>query len=119
VAFSPELLGPGAHDAGWVALRLGSYANLEMLVSLLKQGAHPSELLPTLLKALAFPAFSGHLLSTCARFIESLIASGRPDQALDVTLAVANGPHPAELCQQFQGFAMRLGAPPDALSRAV
>ena len=40
---------------------------------------------------------------------------GAVEHALAITLAVANGPHPEEVRQQFREFAARLGAPPELL----
>jgi hypothetical protein len=69
-----------------------------------------------LVKALGFPAFVEHLVDVCASFIEHLAAQARLDEALAVTLAVANGPHPPELRQEFRAFAERMGAPAEALA---
>lgn len=116
--YSAQLLGSGAHDAGWVATRLGSYASLERLSQLCKAGSAPESLTPLLLRCLSFPAFAAHLIDVCALFIERLIERGLPEQALAVTLAVANGPHGPDLRQQFRAFAERLGAPREAFASA-
>jgi 2-polyprenyl-3-methyl-5-hydroxy-6-metoxy-1,4-benzoquinol methylase len=113
--YSPELLGSD-HDAPWVAVRLRSYANLEKLKLLFKHRGPSPELTGTLVRALAFPAFAGHLVDSCAFFVEQFLAQGKLDDALLVTLAVAQGPHPPELRQEFRSFAARLGAPPEALA---
>lgn len=117
--YAPELLGSGAHDAGWLATRLGSYGTLERLSQLCKAGTTPESLTPLLLRCLRFPAFPAHLIDVCALFIEQLITRGLADQALAITLAVATGPHSPELRQQFRGFAERLGAPREAFAPAV
>jgi hypothetical protein len=114
--YSPSLLDVPAQDAAWVAVRLRSYANLEKLKLLLQHRGPSAELTATLVRALAFPAFAGHLVDSCAFFVEKLLGQGKLDDALLVTLAVAQGPHPPELRQEFRGFAERLGAPPDALA---
>jgi len=48
-----------------------------------------------------------------------LVGHAKLDDALMLTLAVAQGPHPLELRHQFRNFAERLGAPPEALAAAV
>jgi SAM-dependent methyltransferase len=116
--FLPELLGQGAHDTAWVATRLGNYAHLEHLSQLCRAGRAPEELAPTLLRCLQFPAFAGHLVEVCALFVERLIARGQLEPAVRVLLTVVNGPHPAELREEFRTFAGRLGVPEDALPRA-
>jgi SAM-dependent methyltransferase len=114
--YSPDLLGQTGHDAAWLAVRLRSYANLEKLKVLLKHRGPSPELTGTLVRALAFPAFAGHLVDSCAFFVEQFLSQGKLDDALLVTLAVAQGPHPPELRQEFRSFAARLGAPPEALA---
>jgi SAM-dependent methyltransferase len=114
--FTPQLLDAQHEDVAWVAVRLRSYANLEKLKLLLRHRGASAELTATLVRALAFPAFSGHLVDSCAFFVETLLGQGKLDDALLVTLAVAQGPHPPELRAEFRGFAERLGAPPDALA---
>lgn len=116
--FTPALLSQPAEDAAWLAVRLRSYASLEKLQLLFKHRGPSPALTGTLVRALAFPAFDTHLVNACAFFIEQLVAHGRLEDALLVTLAVAQGPHPLELRQQFRGFAERLGAPPDVLAAA-
>lgn len=111
--FSRELLGADAHDTAWVATRLGNYANLERLSQLCKAGRAPEELTPTLLRCVRFPAFVGHLVEVCALFVERLIARGLVDPAIAILLGVVDGPHPAELRDQFRTFAGRLGVPAD------
>jgi hypothetical protein len=110
------LLGVPEHDAPWLAVRLRSYANLEKLKLLLEHRGPSPELTGTLVRALAYPAFTEHLLNSCAFFVEKFMALGKLDEALLVTLAVAQGPHPPELRQEFRGFAKRLGATPDVLA---
>lgn len=114
--YSPELLSTPEQDANWVAMRLRSYGNLEKLKLLFQHRGPSPELTGTLVRALAFPAFNGHLLESCAFFIEQLMARGHLDDALLVTLAVAQGPHPPELRQEFRTFAERLGAPAEVLA---
>ena len=114
--FSPEFLGHPEQDDEWLAVRLLSYANLEKLKLLFRQRGPSAQLTTALLRALAFPAFTGHLVESCAFFVESLLGLGRLDDALLVTLAVAQGPHPNELRGEFRGFAARLGAPPEVLA---
>ncbi len=110
--FAPELLDQAEHTAAWLAVRLGTYANLEKLKFLAGERGLTPELASSLVRSLQFPAFTGHLLETCAYFIEGLAGSGRLDDAVRVTLAVANGPHPEELRREFRVFAERMGAPP-------
>jgi SAM-dependent methyltransferase len=114
--YSPQLLDAPGQDAPWVAVRLRSYANLEKLKLLLQHRGASPELTGTLVRALGFPAFTEHLLNCCAFFVEKLVALGKVDDALLVTLAVAQGPHPAEIRQEFRGFAQRLGASPEVLA---
>jgi len=114
--FGRELLSAPEQDADWVAMRLRTYANLEKLQLLFKHRGPSPELTGTLVRALDFPAFPGHLAEACAFFIEQLLARALLDDALMVTLAVAQGPHPLELRHQFRNFAERLGAPPEALA---
>ncbi|MES1186009.1 MAG: class I SAM-dependent methyltransferase [Myxococcales bacterium] len=116
--FTPSLLGQPEQDASWLAVRLRSYASLEKLQLLFKHRGPSPELTGTLVRALGFPAFDDHMVNACAFFIEQLVAHGRLDDALLVTLAVAQGPHPLELRHQFRAFAERLGAPPDVLAAA-
>jgi SAM-dependent methyltransferase len=116
LAYSPELLDVAEQDAAWVAVRLRSYANLEKLKLLLRHRGPSAELTSTLVRALAFPAFTGHLVDSCAFFVETLLNQGKLDDGLLVTLAVAQGPHPPELRDEFRQFAARLGAPADALA---
>lgn len=117
--YGRELLSAPEQDADWVAVRLRSYANLEKLQLLFKHRGWSPELTGTLVRALDFPAFPGHLAEACAFFVEQLLALGKLDDALMVTLAVAQGPHPLELRHQFRNFAERLGAPAEALAAAV
>jgi SAM-dependent methyltransferase len=114
--YSRDLLDVPEHDAPWVAVRLRSYANLEKLKLLLQHRGASPELSSTLVRALAFPAFTGHLLNSCAFLVEKLLALGKLDDALLVVLAVAQGPHPPHVRQEFRGFAERLGASPDVLA---
>jgi len=114
--YSRDLLGVPGHDAPWVAVRLRSYANLEKLKLLLQHRGASPELSGTLVRALAYPAFTGHLLNSCAFFVEKFLELGKLDEALLVTLAVAQGPHPPELRQEFRSFAERLGATPEVLA---
>jgi SAM-dependent methyltransferase len=116
--FEPSLLDQPEQDSTWVAERLRTYATLELLLTVCKQRGCLPELTTPLVKALAEPAFVGHLTDTCAYFVEQLVAQGRIDHALAVVLAVANGPHPAELRREFKAFAERMGAPPELLARA-
>jgi SAM-dependent methyltransferase len=116
--FTPDLLSAPSEDAPWVAVRLRSYASLEKLQLLFKHRGPSPALTGTLVRALAFPAFEAHMVNACAFFVEQLIAQAKLDDALLVTLAVAQGPHPLELRQQFRAFAERLGAPPEALAAA-
>jgi SAM-dependent methyltransferase len=116
--FRPNLLSEPSEDAPWVAMRLRSYASLEKLQLLFRHRGPSSALTGTLVRALAFPAFNTHMVNACASFVEQLLAHGKLDDALLVTLAVAQGPHPLELRQQFRAFAERLGAPPEALAAA-
>jgi 2-polyprenyl-3-methyl-5-hydroxy-6-metoxy-1,4-benzoquinol methylase len=114
--FTRSLLSQPSEDAAWLGTRLRSYASLEKLQLLFKHRGPSPELTGTLVRALAFPAFDTHMVNACAFFIEQLCAHGRFDDALMVTLAVAQGPHPLELRQQFRAFAERLGAPADVLA---
>jgi hypothetical protein len=116
--FTPDLLSEQSQDAPWVAVRLRSYASLEKLQLLFKHRGPSPALTGALVRALAFPAFSAHMLNACAFFVEQLLAQAKLDDALLVTLAVAQGPHPLELRQQFRAFAERLGAPAEALAAA-
>ena len=118
LSFERSLLFEPAHDANWVATRLGTYANLENLAELVKRGLPLGELSDTLLKVVSFPCFTGHMVDTCALFIERLIAQGDLDRAVGITIAVANGPHPSEVRAQFKVFAERMGAPPELLRAA-
>lgn len=117
--YRSELLSQPEQDADWVAVRLRTYASLEKLQLLFKHRGPSPELTGTLVRALDFPAFPAHLAQACAFFIEQLLGLGKLDDALMVTLAVAQGPHPLELRHQFRNFAERLGAPPEALAAAV
>jgi len=117
--YSADLLADPTQDADWVAVRLRSYANLEKLLLLFRHRGPSPQLTGTLVRALDFPAFPGHLVDACAFFVEQLVAQGKLDDALLITLAVAQGPHPLDLRHQFRNFAERLGAPPDALAAAV
>lgn len=119
LAYSAELLSETEQNAEWVAMRLRSYANLEKLQLLFRHRGPSPELTGALVRALDFPAFTTHLVNACAFFVEQLIAHAKLDDALMLTLAVAQGPHPLELRQQFRNFAERLGAPPEALSLAM
>ena len=112
--YGRELLSMPEQDADWVAARLRTYATLEKLQLLFKHRGPSPELTSALVSALDFPAFPGHLAEACAFFVEQLLARGMLDDALQVTLAVAQGPHPLELRHQFRNFAERLGAPPEA-----
>jgi SAM-dependent methyltransferase len=116
--FEPTLLTSPEQDSGWVAQRLQSYALLEKLLTVCKQRGCMPELTAPLVKALAAPAFVGHLADVCAYFVEQLVGRGRIDHALAIVLAVANGPHPDELRREFRSFAERMGAPPEAMARA-
>jgi hypothetical protein len=100
----------------WVAQRLHNYANLEKIDTLFKQRGALPELTAPLVHALGFPAFIEHMVEICASFVERLAAGGRLDEAIAITLAVANGPHPSDLRREFAQFATRLGAPPEALA---
>jgi SAM-dependent methyltransferase len=117
--YSPELLAEPAQNADWLAVRLRTYANLEKLMLLFRHRGPSPELTGTLVRAVDFPAFPAHLVDACAFFIEQLVAQGKLDDALLITLAVAQGPHPLDLRHQFRAFAERLGAPPEALAAAV
>ena len=117
--YSAELLAEPSQDADWVAVRLRTYANLEKLLLLFRHRGPSPELTGALVRALDFPAFPAHLVDACAFFIEQLVAQGKLDDALVITLAVAQGPHPLDLRHQFRTFAERLGAPPEALAAAV
>ena len=117
--YSPELLSDPAQDAEWVAMRLRTYANLEKLQLLFRHRGPSPELTGALVRALDFPAFTTHLVNACAFFVEQLVGHAKLDDALMLTLAVAQGPHPLELRHQFRNFAERLGAPPEALAAAV
>ncbi len=117
--FTPALLSQPQETADWVAMRLRSYANLEKLLFLFKHRGPSPALTGSLVHALGFPAFIGHMVEACAFFIEQLVGAGKLDDALLVTLAVAQGPHPLDVRQQFRIFAERLGAPPEALAAAV
>lgn len=114
--FRPDLLGAPGQDVAWLASRLHNYANLEKLSALFKQQGPLPELTAPLVAALGFPAFVDHMIEICADFVEKLAARGRLEEALAITLAVARGPHPSELRQEFRSFAERLGAPPEALA---
>jgi len=114
--FTPSLLREPSETAEWVAMRLRSYASLEKLQLVFKHRGPSPELTGALVRALAFPAFNSHMVTACAFFVEQLLASGKFDDALLVTLAVAQGPHPLDLRQEFRSFAERLGAPPEALA---
>jgi SAM-dependent methyltransferase len=114
--FRPDLLGTPGQDVAWLAARLHNYGNLEKLSALFQQRGPLPELTAPLIAALGFPAFVDHMLEICANFVEKLAACGRLDEALAITLAVARGPHPSELRQEFRAFAERLGAPPEALA---
>lgn len=116
--FTAALLSQAHEDAEWVAIRLRTYANLEKLLLLFKHRGPSPALTGSLVRALAFPAFTAHMVEACAFFIEQLIAVGKLDDAMLVTLAVAQGPHPLDVRQQFRIFAERLGAPPEALAAA-
>lgn len=116
--FAPSLLREPSENAEWLTMRLRSYASLEKLQLLFKHRGPSPELTGALVRALAFPAFNPHMVDACAFFMEQLLAKGKFDDALLVTLAVAQGPHPLELRQQFRAFAERLGAPPEALAAA-
>jgi SAM-dependent methyltransferase len=116
LAFATELLDAPEQDAAWVATRLQSYANLTKLQYLLQRRGCSAELTAALVRTIALPSFVTHLVETCASFVEQLVARGQLDQAVAVTLAVASGPHPAELRQEFRTFAERLGAPPAAVA---
>ncbi len=118
LAFTPSLLSQPQEDADWVAMRLRSYANIEKLLFLFKHRGPSPALTGTLVRALGFPAFITHMVEACAFFIEQMVATGKLDDALLITLAVAQGPHPFDVRQQFRVFAERLGAPPEALSAA-
>jgi SAM-dependent methyltransferase len=115
--FSQDLLSAPGHDAGWVAMRLHSYANMEKLKAVMSQQGPSPELASMVVRALGFPAFAGHLVDSCAYFVEKLVERGLLNEALNVTLAVALGPHPSELRAEFKTFAQRLGAPAEAFSR--
>ena len=117
--YAPELLSVPEQDARWVAARLRTYATLEKLQLLFKHRGASPELTGTLVGALDCPEFPGHLAEACAFFVKQLLARGMLDDALQVTLAVAQGPHPLELRHQFRNFAERLGAPSAALATAV
>ena len=117
--YSPELLSDPEQDAEWVAMRLRTYANLEKLKLLFRHRGPSPELTGALVRALDFPAFTTHLVNACAFFVEQLVGHAKLDDALMLTLAVAQGPHPLELRHQFRNFAERLGAPPEALAAAV
>lgn len=110
--FSRSLLHAPEQDATWVSTRLQGYATLAKLALLLQQRGCSAELTQVLVRTLALPAFVGPLVETCASFVERLVAAGMLEQALSVTLAVASGPHPTELRQEFRAFAERMGAPP-------
>jgi SAM-dependent methyltransferase len=114
--FLPELLGTHEQGTDWVAARLQSYANLAKLQYLLQQRGSSPELTAALVRTVAGPSFVTQLVETCASFVEVLVAAGQLEQATAITLAVASGPHPAELRQDFRTFAERLGAPPEALA---
>jgi SAM-dependent methyltransferase len=114
--FAPQLLDAPEQGGDWVAVRLKSYANLTKLQYLLKQRGGSPELTAALVRTVALPSFVTHLVETCASFVEVLVARGQLEQAVAVTLAVASGPHPSELRQEFRTFAERLGAPPEALA---
>jgi SAM-dependent methyltransferase len=114
--FAPSLLATPEQDASWVATRLQSYAKLSKLMLLFKHQGPSPQLLGTLVRALGSPGFEPHLTTVCAFFIEQLLGRGQTEDALLLTLAVAQGPHPVELRQQFRGFAERLGATPDLLA---
>jgi SAM-dependent methyltransferase len=118
LAFNQSLLSQPHEDATWVAARLRSYATLEKLQLLFKHRGPSPQLTGALVRALDFPAFTTHMVDACAFFVEQLIAAGKLDDALLVTLAVAQGPHPLDVRHQFRAFAERLGAPPDALAAA-
>jgi hypothetical protein len=118
LTFTPSLLREPSENAEWVAMRLRSYASLEKLQLLFKHRGPSPELTGALVRALAFPAFTTHMVDACAFFVEQLLAKGKFDDALLVTLAVAQGPHPLDLRQQFRAFAERLGAPPEVLAAA-
>jgi hypothetical protein len=114
--FTASLLREPSETAEWLAIRLRSYASIEKLQLLFKHRGPSPELTGALVRALGFPAFNTHMVDACAFFVEQLLAKGRFDDAFLVTLAVAQGPHPLELRQQFRSFAERLGAPPEALA---
>lgn len=116
LAYSANLLEASEQTAAWVSVRLQSYANLTKLSYLLAQRGGSAELTAALVRTVAFPSFVTHLVETCANFVERLVAQGQLEQAVAVTLAVASGPHPSDLRQEFRTFAERLGAPPEALA---
>lgn len=116
LAYSAALLGSPEQSSDWVSVRLQSYANLTKLSYLLQQRGGSAELTAALVRTVSLPSFVTHLVETCANFVEQLVAQGQLEQAVAVTLAVASGPHPAELRQEFRTFAERLGAPPEALA---
>jgi 2-polyprenyl-3-methyl-5-hydroxy-6-metoxy-1,4-benzoquinol methylase len=117
--FASHLLAAPEQDARWVATRVRSYGNLEKLKLLLTHQGPSAALSSTIVRALGFPAFSSHLVDCCAFFVETFIQHGRLADALNVTLAVALGPHPQELRAQFRSFAERLGAPAEVFTAAA
>jgi SAM-dependent methyltransferase len=108
--YSATLLDSPEQDARWLAQRLSTYADLEKLRMLFSHRGPSPQLTSTLTHVLGQPGFSVHLTHICAFFIKSFVDVGRAEDALSVTLAVANGPHPPELREQFRRFAERLGA---------
>jgi SAM-dependent methyltransferase len=116
--YDEALLSVREHDSVWLATRLGSYANLEKLTALVQSGHEPQQLTALLLKVLSFPCFPEHMITTCALFIDKLVAVGGIDHAVAITIAVAQGPHPSDVRAQFKTFAERMGAPPEALAAA-
>lgn len=116
--FARELLEHPEHDTAYVAVRLRSYASLEKLKFVFQHRGASEPLMAALLQTLSFPAFPPALANASAFFVEQLLAQGLIDAALMLTLAVARGPHPADLRREFRGFAERLGASPELLAEA-
>jgi SAM-dependent methyltransferase len=116
LGYSQALLSSPEQDARWHAARLSTYANLEKLRLLFLHRGPSQQLTETLVRSLIQPAFETHLTDSCAFFVQAFIDQGKVHDALLVTLAVAEGPHSADLKAKFRDFAVRLGAPPALLT---
>jgi SAM-dependent methyltransferase len=111
--FSADLLPHPEQDSAWLTARLMSYANLEKLRFILNHQGYSATLLSPLIHTLQWPAFTGHLTEVCATFTEYFAANGLLREALMLTLAVADGPFPDDVRQQFRIFAERIAGTDD------